>query len=83
MNSKDSFAENYRTLERIARQLEEGDADLDALLPLIGEATSAYQACKTRLEAVKAVLADVPAPSSLLAEVLEEEEELEDDDDEG
>jgi|GEM_PF-1847774 len=82
MNSKDSFAENYRTLERIARQLEEGDADLDALLPLIGEATIAYQACKSRLEAVKAVLADVPAPSSLLAEVLEEEDELEDQEDE-
>ena len=82
MNSKDSFTENYRTLERIARQLEEGDADLDALLPLINEATIAYQACKTRLEAVKAVLADVPAPSSLIAEVLEDEEELEEEEDE-
>jgi exodeoxyribonuclease VII small subunit len=83
MNSKDSFSENYRTLERIARQLEDGEADLDALLPLISEATAAYGACKTRLEAVRAVLSTAPTPSSLLVDELEGvdlDDELEDED---
>lgn len=81
MNSKENFSENYRTLERIARQLEDGEADLDALLPLIVEATAAYGACKTRLEAVRAVLSTAPTPSSLLVNELEGvdlDDELED-----
>lgn len=83
MNSKENFSENYRTLERIARQLEDGEADLDALLPLIVEATAAYGACKTRLEAVRAVLSTAPTPSSLLVDELEGvdlDDELEDED---
>lgn len=83
MNSKENFSENYRTLERIARQLEDGEADLDALLPLIVEATAAYGACKTRLEAVRAVLSTAPTPSSLLVNELEGvdlDDELEDED---
>ena len=83
MNSKKNFSENYRTLERIARQLEDGEADLDALLPLIVEATAAYGACKTRLEAVRAVLSTAPTPSSLLVNELEGvdlDDELEDED---
>ena len=83
MNSKENFSENYRTLERIARQLEDGEADLDALLPLIVEATAAYEACKTRLEAVRAVLSTAPTPSGLLVDELEGvdlDDELEDED---
>ena len=83
MNSKENFSENYRTLERIARQLEDGEADLDALLPLIVEATTAYGACKTRLDAVRAVLSTAPTPSSLLVNELEGvdlDDELEDED---
>ena len=83
MNSKENFSEKYRTLERIARQLEDGEADLDALLPLIVEATAAYGACKTRLEAVRAVLSTAPTPSSLLVNELEGvdlDDELEDED---
>ncbi|MBB6098830.1 exodeoxyribonuclease VII small subunit [Deinobacterium chartae] len=50
------FQTHYETLERIARQLEEEGADIDTLIPLLKEAAEAYEACRERLEAVRALL---------------------------
>lgn len=52
-----SYREAYATLSRIAAELENGDADLDRVLPLLEEARAAYAACRERVEAVRAVLA--------------------------
>lgn len=75
-----TYREAYATLSRIAAELESGDADLDAVLPLLEEAREAYAQCRERIEAVRAVL------SSEWAGELEEdagdaddEEEAEDD----
>ncbi|AFZ66955.1 exodeoxyribonuclease VII small subunit [Deinococcus peraridilitoris] len=55
------FKTHYETLARIAARLEEGDADIDEVLPLLEEAKAAYAACQERLEAVRRALGDAPA----------------------
>ncbi len=52
-----AYREAYATLSRIAAELENGDADLDRVLPLLEEARAAYAVCRERIEAVRAVLA--------------------------
>lgn len=68
-----TYREAYATLSRIAAELENGDADLDRVLPLLEEARAAYAQCKGRIEAVRAVLAGDWAAES-------EEDELDTDD---
>ena len=51
-----TYREAYATLSRIAAELENGDADLDAVLPLLEEAREAYAHCRERIEAVRTVL---------------------------
>lgn len=51
-----TYREAYATLSRIAAELENGDADLDAVLPLLAQAREAYAHCRERIEAVRAVL---------------------------
>ena len=52
-----TYREAYATLSRIAAELENGEADLDHVLPLLEEARAAYAVCRERIEAVRAVLA--------------------------
>ena len=52
-----TYREAYARLSRIATELENGEADLDRVLPLLEEARAAYAACRERIEAVRAVLA--------------------------
>lgn len=56
MSDPTSYREAYATLSRIAAELENGEADLDKVLPLLEEAQAAYGVCKKRIEAVKQVL---------------------------
>lgn len=56
MSDSTSYREAYATLSRIAAELENGEADLDKVLPLLEEAQAAYGVCKERIEAVKQVL---------------------------
>lgn len=57
--SKPSFNENYQKLNEIAKQLRNQDEpDIDALVPMVEEATKAYQVCKQRIEDVKLALKD-------------------------
>ena len=51
------FEDNYKKLQEIATKLKSGQfIDVDQLLPMIKEATSAYEKCKSRLQAVNAAL---------------------------
>ncbi|AEG31566.1 exodeoxyribonuclease VII small subunit [Thiomicrospira cyclica] len=52
-----SFKDNYARLQEIAQQLSQSDAvDIDQLVPMVDEASKAYQLCKSRLDAVEAAL---------------------------
>jgi exodeoxyribonuclease VII small subunit len=52
-----SFNENYKTLNEIAKKLRsQEEPDIDALVPMVEEATKAYQLCKNRIEEVKLAL---------------------------
>jgi exodeoxyribonuclease VII small subunit len=53
----ESFKENYAKLQQIANQLTQTDeVDIDHLVPMVDEASRAYQICKSRLDAVEAAL---------------------------
>lgn len=56
MSQSTTYREAYATLSRIAAELENGEADLDKVLPLLEEAQAAYGVCKERIEAVKTML---------------------------
>ncbi len=52
-----NFTNNYQKLNDIAKKLRtQEEPDIDALVPMVEEATKAYQACKQRIEAVKQAL---------------------------
>lgn len=52
-----NFADNYKKLQEISAKLRSGQAmDVDQLLPMIKEATAAYEKCKSRLKAVHTAL---------------------------
>ena len=51
------FSESYQTLNEIAKELKSaGEPDIDALVPMVKEATKAYKSCKVRLQEVQAAL---------------------------
>jgi exodeoxyribonuclease VII small subunit len=53
------YQENYEKLRIIAEKLSnEGEVDIDELVPLVDEATKAYQICKSRIEAVEKALSE-------------------------
>jgi exodeoxyribonuclease VII small subunit len=55
--SPESFKQNYARLQQIANQLMQTDeVDIDQLVPMVDEASRAYQICKSRLDAVEAAL---------------------------
>ncbi|VAW43891.1 Exodeoxyribonuclease VII small subunit [hydrothermal vent metagenome] len=53
----ESFKENYQKLQEIAQKLSDAsEVDIDELVPMVDEATRAYQLCKSRIEAVESAL---------------------------
>ncbi len=55
----ESFKENYQKLQAIAQKLSDtSDVDIDELVPMVDEATRAYQLCKSRIEAVESALSN-------------------------
>ncbi len=53
----EKFNENYQKLNDIAQKLRsQTDPDIDALVPMVEEATKAYKQCKSRIEAVQKAL---------------------------
>ncbi len=55
--NSDSFKANYATLQDIAQKLSNTEeVDIDELVPMVDEATRAYQLCKSRIEAVENAL---------------------------
>ncbi len=56
-NKSGSFKENYETLNDIAKKLRSQEKpDIDALVPMVEQATEAYKICKQRLDNVKLAL---------------------------
>lgn len=54
-----SYIENYKILAEAARELrEQEDVDIDRLVPMVDKALAAYAACKGRIDAVQALLAE-------------------------
>jgi len=52
-----SFNKNYQTLKGIAETLrDQKEPDIDALVPMVEEATQAYKVCSARLQAVELAL---------------------------
>ncbi|ULH14962.1 exodeoxyribonuclease VII small subunit [Deinococcus sp. KNUC1210] len=62
-----TYRDAYAALSRIAAELENGDADLDRVLPLIEEARTAYAVCRDRIEALKTALGEGTAPDDTQA----------------
>jgi len=53
----ESFNTNYQALKSIAETLrDQKEPDIDALVPMVEEATAAYKVCSARLEAVEQAL---------------------------
>ncbi len=56
-NKPETYAENRAKLKEISDKLKNSDEiDIDALIPMIEEATSAYKICKDRIEQVEKLL---------------------------
>lgn len=56
-SNKNSFNDSYKQLNDIAKKLRtQEEPDIDALVPMVEEATKAYQVCKKRIEEVKLAL---------------------------
>ena len=57
LNKTNGFEDNYSKLQNIATTIRNNQfIDIDQLLPMIKEATVAYEKCKHRLQAVKQAL---------------------------
>lgn len=57
MSDQANFSQNYQTLQTIANRLSNaGEVDIDELIPMVDEASKAYQVCKSRLDAVEEAL---------------------------
>lgn len=55
--SPESFKDNYQKLQEIAQKLaNSSEVDIDELVPMVDDATRAYQLCKSRIEAVETAL---------------------------
>jgi len=55
--SAETFKENYEKLQQIAQKLaNSNEVDIDELVPMVDEATRAYQLCKSRIESVEKAL---------------------------
>ena len=54
---RNSFKSNFEILERNAQKLSDADdVDIDQLVDIVEQSTTAYNACKNRLAAVKTAL---------------------------
>lgn len=59
MKTAAGFNASYKQLTDIAKKLRnQEEPDIDALVPMVEEATKAYQICKQRIEEVKLALKD-------------------------
>ncbi|MDX1795308.1 MAG: exodeoxyribonuclease VII small subunit [Hydrogenovibrio sp.] len=53
----ESYQQNYEKLQEIAQKLSQSDGiDIDELVPMVDEATRAYNLCQSRIEAVESAL---------------------------
>jgi exodeoxyribonuclease VII small subunit len=77
-----SFKAQFDKLEQIAEDLRnQQEVDIDRLIPMVDEATKAYEFCKTRLDEVEKALnerlnARAPQPSQSLPSSTQEDDDL-------
>lgn len=58
-NADGGYLKNLEVLEQTAEELREMESvDLDELIPKVDKALAAFRACKKRIEAVEALLAE-------------------------
>ena len=57
-----TYAANYAKLKGIAATLRQGDADIDALVPMVEEAVAAFKLCKARIATVSKALGEALPP---------------------
>lgn len=62
--SQVSYEQEYQKLRDIAALLEEGELPLDELISLLGEATAAFEKCKSQLSAAQRALENLEAAGS-------------------
>jgi exodeoxyribonuclease VII small subunit len=56
-DNSQNFRESYQKLQQIANSLTQNrEIDIDQLIPMVDEATKAYQVCKERIDAVEKAL---------------------------
>lgn len=68
-----NFKDNYQKLQEIAQKLSYSDEiDIDELVPMVDEATRAYNHCKSRIEAVEKALSQRLDVDSVKKETVEE-----------
>lgn len=54
-----TYMENYKALSDAAQELRGQEVvDIDKLVPIVDKALAAYAACKSRIEAVEALLSE-------------------------
>lgn len=55
-----SYNKNFAILQRNAEKLraDDGDPDIDALIPIVEESAAAFKICKARVKAVNEALAE-------------------------
>jgi exodeoxyribonuclease VII small subunit len=64
-NKSETYAENRAKLKEISEKLKNSeDIDIDSLIPMIEEATSAYKICKERIDQVEKLLQEKLQESS-------------------
>lgn len=57
VKTNETFKENYQKLQEISQKLANSEeVDIDELVPMVDEATRAYNHCKSRIEAVESAL---------------------------
>lgn len=60
----ENFSHNYEKLKNIAETLRnQREANVDELIPMLVDATKAYQVCKSRLESVQLALKEYLPPA--------------------
>ncbi len=72
-STNESYQKNYAKLQEIAQKLSNSDEiDIDELVPMVDEATRAYQICQSRIEAVEAALNKRIAPENTDSETTDQ-----------
>lgn len=63
-----TFEENYKTLERLAEELQENQISVDELVPRVQTALAAFKVCRGVLKETESKLSEITAEFATLAQ---------------